>query len=107
MLNQAKRYVYMTTPYLIIDSELLDALEHAAMRGIDIRIITPHIPDKKLVFKMTRSHYARLMNAGIKIYEYESGFVHAKTYLADDETAIVGTVNMDYRSLVHHFENCV
>ena len=107
MLNQAKRYVYITTPYLIIDSELLQALENAAIRGIDVRIITPHIPDKKLVFLMTRSHYSSLINAGVKIYEYENGFVHAKTYLSDDETAIVGTINMDYRSLVHHFENGV
>ncbi|MDE7165352.1 MAG: cardiolipin synthase [Clostridiales bacterium] len=107
MLNQAKRYVYITTPYLIIDNELIEALEHAAIRGIDVRIITPHIPDKKLVFLMTRSHYNRLMTAGVKIYEYESGFVHAKTYISDDETAMVGTVNMDYRSLVHHFENGV
>lgn len=107
MLNQAKHYVYITTPYLIIDNELIEALEHAAIRGIDVRIITPHIPDKKLVFLMTRSHYKRLMEVGVKIYEYESGFVHAKTYLSDDETAIVGTINMDYRSLVHHFENGV
>ncbi len=107
MLNQAKRYVYITTPYLIIDSELVQALENAAMRGIDVRIITPHIPDKKLVFLMTRSHYINLINSGVKIYEYECGFVHAKTYISDDETAIVGTINMDYRSLVHHFENGV
>lgn len=107
MLGSAKRYVYITTPYLIIDSELVQALENAAIRGIDVRIITPHIPDKKLVFLMTRSYYARLMRAGVNIYEYESGFVHAKTYVSDDETAIVGTVNMDYRSLVHHFENGV
>lgn len=107
MLNQAKRYVYITTPYLIIDNELTEALENAAIRGIDVRVITPHIPDKKLVFSITRSHYARLMRAGVKIYEYESGFIHAKTYLSDDETAIVGTCNMDYRSLVHHFENGV
>lgn len=107
MLNQAKRYVYITTPYLIIDSELVQALENAAIRGIDVRIITPHIPDKKLVFMMTRSYYGELMKAGVKIYEYESGFVHAKTYLSDDKTAMVGTVNMDYRSLVHHFKNGV
>lgn len=107
MLNQAKRYVYIMSPYLIIDSELEQALENAAIRGIDVRIITPHIPDKKLIFLMTRSHYSRLINAGIKIYEYERGFVHAKTYISDDKTAIVGTVNMDYRSLVHHFENGV
>ena len=107
MLNQAKRYVYITTPYLIIDNELVEAIENTAMRGIDVRIITPHIPDKKLVFLMTRSHYNRLLVAGVKIYEYESGFVHAKVYLSDDETAMVGTINMDYRSLVHHFENGV
>lgn len=107
MLNQAKRYVYITTPYLIIDSELVQSLENAAIRGIDVRIITPHIPDKKLVFMMTRSYYGELMKAGVKIYEYERGFVHAKTYLSDDKTAMVGTVNMDYRSLVHHFENGV
>ncbi|MDE6442526.1 MAG: cardiolipin synthase [Clostridia bacterium] len=107
MLNQAKRYVYITTPYLIIDNELIQTLENTAMRGVDVRIITPHIPDKKLVFLMTRSHYALLLKAGVNIYEYESGFVHAKTYLSDDETAIVGTINMDYRSLVHHFENGV
>ena len=107
MLNQAKRYVYITTPYLIIDNELMEALERAAIRGIDVRVITPHIPDKKLVFLMTRSHYNRLLSVGVKIYEYEKGFVHAKTYLSDDETAMVGTINMDYRSLVHHFENGV
>lgn len=75
--------------------------------GIDVRIITPHIPDKKIVFVMTRSHYKRLMNAGVKIYEFEPGFVHAKVYLSDDKYAIVGTINLDYRSLVHHFENGV
>lgn len=107
MLNQAKRYVYITSPYLIIDNELVQALENTAMRGVDVRIITPHIPDKKIVFTMTRSHYYKLIAAGVKIYEYESGFIHAKTYLSDDETAMVGTINMDYRSLVHHFENGV
>lgn len=107
MLTQAKSYVYITSPYLIIDSELVQALENAAMRGVDVRVITPHIPDKKLVFSMTRSHYGQLMEAGVRIFEYESGFIHAKTYLSDDETAMVGTINMDYRSLVHHFENGV
>ncbi len=107
LLGQATRYVYMTTPYLIIDSELTQAIENAALRGVDVRIITPHIPDKKLVFTMTRSYYARLMEAGVKIYEYTPGFIHAKMYLADGDTAIVGTVNLDYRSLVHHFENAV
>ncbi|MBQ4070827.1 MAG: cardiolipin synthase [Clostridia bacterium] len=107
MLSTAKRYVYIMTPYLVIDSELCLALEGAALRGVDVRLILPHIPDKKLVFMMARSLYPRLMSAGVRIYEYESGFVHAKVYLADGESAIVGTVNMDYRSLVHHFENAV
>ncbi len=107
MLNQARRYVYMMSPYLIIDSELCKAIENAALRGVDVRIIVPHIPDKKLVFEMTRSYYARLTAAGVRIYEYAPGFIHAKCYLADDEIAMVGTINLDYRSLVHHFENGV
>lgn len=107
MLSQAQDYVYMMSPYLIIDNELCQAMENAAMRGIDVRIITPHIPDKKVVFVMTRSHYKRLTDAGVKIYEFEPGFVHAKVYLSDDKYAIVGTINLDYRSLVHHFENGV
>ncbi len=107
MLAGAEHYVYMMTPYLIIDNELCRAIENAALRGIDVRIITPHIPDKKIVFLMTRSNYKRLMDNGVKIYEYEPGFVHAKVYLSDDKYGIVGTINMDYRSLVHHFENGV
>lgn len=105
MLNQAQDYVYMMSPYLIIDNELCQAMENAAMRGVDVRIITPHIPDKKIIFTMTRSYYKRLTEAGVRIYEYEPGFVHAKVYLSDDEYGIVGTINLDYRSLVHHFEN--
>ena len=107
MLHQARRYVYMMTPYLIIDSELCMSIENAARRGVDVRIIVPHIPDKKLILEMTRSYYARLMAAGVQVYEYEPGFIHAKCYLADDEIAMVGTINLDYRSLVHHFENGV
>lgn len=107
MLNQAEDYVYMMSPYLIIDNELCQAIENAAMRGIDVKIITPHIPDKKIVFVMTRSYYKRLRAAGVKIYEFEPGFVHAKVYLSDDKYGIVGTINLDYRSLVHHFENGV
>ena len=107
MLNQSQNYVYMMSPYLIIDNELCQAMENAAMRGVDVRIITPHIPDKKIVFMMTQSYYKRLTEAGVRIFEYEQGFVHAKVYLSDDEYAIVGTVNLDYRSLVHHFENGV
>ncbi|MBQ3064340.1 MAG: cardiolipin synthase [Clostridia bacterium] len=107
MLASATRYVYMTTPYLIIDNDLCTDIENAALRGIDVRIIVPHIPDKRLVFEMTRSYYPRLARAGVKIYEYTPGFIHAKCYLADDTTALIGTFNLDYRSLVHHFENGV
>lgn len=107
MLNGAHDYVYMTSPYLIIDSELTDAIKNAALRGVDVRIITPGIPDKKTVYLMTRSSYKSLIEAGVKIYEYTPGFIHAKTYISDDSLAMVGTINLDYRSLVHHFENGV
>ena len=107
MLSSATRYMYMTSPYLIIDNDLCTSIEVAALRGVDVRIIVPHIPDKKLVFGMTRSFYQRLMRAGVKIYEYEPGFIHAKSYIADDTYAMIGTINLDYRSLVHHFENGV
>ena len=107
MLNTATKYVYITTPYLIMDNELCVSIENAALRGIEVKIIVPHIPDKKLVFNMTRSYYKRLMEAGVKIYEYEPGFIHAKSYVADDKYAIIGTINLDHRSLVHHFENGV
>ena len=107
MLNQAKQYVYITTPYLIIDNELCQAIENAAIRGIDVKIVTPHIPDKKLVFSMTRSSYRRFIENGAEIYEYEPGFIHAKMYISDDEFGMIGTINLDYRSLVHHFENGV
>ena len=104
ILESAERYAYITTPYLIIDNDLCESLEVAALRGVDVRIIVPHIPDKKLVFEVTRSFYPRLMKAGVRIYEYEPGFIHAKTYLADGKYAMIGTINLDYRSLVHHFE---
>lgn len=107
MLSAATRYAYMTSPYLIIDNDLCTDLENAALRGVDVRIIVPHIPDKKIIFSMTQSFYPRLMSAGVKIYEYEPGFIHAKSYLVDDEYAMIGTINLDYRSLVHHFENGV
>lgn len=107
LLNQAQDYVYLMSPYLIIDDVLCQAIENAAMRGVDVRIITPHIPDKKIVFWMTRSYYKRFMDAGVRIYEFEAGFVHAKVYLSDDKYGIVGTSNLDYRSLVHNFENNV
>lgn len=107
MLSGATKYAWMTSPYLIIDNDLCTDFENAALRGVDVRIMVPHVPDKKLVFAMTRSFYPRLMAAGVKIYEYEPGFLHAKSYLVDDDYAMIGTINLDYRSLVHHFENGV
>jgi len=107
MLYGARESVIMTSPYLIIDNDLCQDIENTALRGVNIRIIVPHIPDKKIVFGMTRSFYRRLMDAGVEIYEYEPGFIHAKSYLSDDEIAMIGTINLDYRSLVHHFENGV
>ena len=107
MLNSATKYVYITSPYLIIDNDLCTSIENTALRGVDVKIIVPHIPDKKIIFNMTRSFYKRLMSAGVKIYEYKIGFIHAKTYITDDDYAMIGTINLDYRSLVHHFENGV
>ena len=107
MLDSSLEYTYVTTPYLIIDNELCSAIEGAAMRGVDVRIIVPHIPDKRLIFGVTRSYYHRLMAAGVRIYEYTPGFIHSKLYISDDKYAMIGTVNLDYRSLVHHFENGV
>ncbi|OPJ58180.1 cardiolipin synthase [Clostridium oryzae] len=104
ILAQAKRYVYIFTPYLIVDSQMRSALCMAAKRGVDVRIVTPGIPDKKIVNRLTRSNYPPLLNAGVKIYEYTAGFIHAKSYVCDDQYAVVGTVNMDYRSMHLHFE---
>lgn len=104
MIHGARQYLYITTPYLICDYELMSALKIAAKKGVDVRIITPHIPDKKMVFLMTRSSYETLIASGVKIYEYTPGFIHAKNMICDDKFAVCGTINMDYRSLVHHFE---
>lgn len=104
LINAAKEYCYITTPYLIPDFNLTTALRNAALRGVDVRIITPHIPDKKTVFNITRSNYSFLLKTGVKIYEYTPGFMHAKMLIADDNLAFVGTINLDYRSLVHHYE---
>ena len=104
MLYQAKDYIYITTPYLAIDSELQAALCMAAKRVVDVRMITPGIPDKKLVYRLTRSYYPTLLRAGVKIYEYTPGFIHAKSFVCDDKLCVVGTINMDYRSLYLHFE---
>lgn len=104
MINKAKHYIYITTPYLIIDNEMFTALTLSAKSGIDVRIITPGIPDKKLVFMVTQSYYYNLIKAGVKIYQYTPGFIHGKTVVMDDTVATVGTINFDYRSLYLHFE---
>ncbi len=107
MIKSAKHKFFATTPYLIISDEMTRELCLAAQRGVDVRIITPGIPDKKMIFKMTRSYYAALARRGVRIYEYTPGFMHAKESIADDKLAVVGTINYDYRSLYHHFENAV
>lgn len=104
ILNRAHHYVHIMTPYLIIDSEMTTALTFAAKRGVDVRLILPHIPDKKYAFSLAYTHYRQLLKAGVRIYEYTPGFVHAKSFVSDDEKAVVGTINLDYRSLYLHFE---
>ena len=104
LLNRAKRYVHIMTPYLILDGEMENALKYAAERGVDVRLILPGIPDKKVPYALAKTHYASLMDSGVKIYEYTPGFVHAKVFVCDDREAVVGTINLDYRSLYHHFE---
>lgn len=104
IINEANHYVYITTPYLILDNEVLTALKTSALSGVDVRIITPHIPDKKMVFMVTRSYYAELIKAGVKIYEYSPGFIHGKTIVSDDTLGIVGSANFDFRSLYLHYE---
>ena len=107
LLNRARDYVYIMTPYLILDGELETALKFAAERGVDVRLLLPGIPDKKLVNALAKTHYPALLRSGVKIYEYRPGFVHAKTFVCDDREAVVGTINLDYRSLYHHFECAV
>ena len=107
LINKAQRYIYITTPYLIVDASMMTALCIAAKSGVDVRIMTPHIPDKKMVFEVTRAYYPQLLAAGVKIYEYTPGFLHAKNFVVDDCFAVVGTINMDFRSLYLHFENGV
>ena len=104
MLNRSQRYIYIMTPYLILDSELENTLKYTAKRGVDVRIILPGIPDKYIPFALALTHYKSLLEAGVKIYEYTPGFVHAKVFVSDDREAVVGTINLDYRSLYHHFE---
>lgn len=107
IINASKRYLYITTPYLIIDYDLTEALRQASKRGVDVRIITPGKADKKIVKIMTKSSYPYLIKAGVRIFEYTPGFIHEKLLVSDDTFAVVGTINFDYRSLVHHFEDAL
>ncbi len=104
ILGRASRYVHIMTPYLILDGELEAALKYAAERGVDVKLILPGIPDKKAAYALAKTHYKSLISSGVKIYEYTPGFVHAKVFVSDDIKAVVGTINLDYRSLYHHFE---
>lgn len=104
IINQARHYVHIMTPYLILDHEMITALTFAAKRGVETMIIMPHIPDKQYAYMLARSHYQELIEAGVQIYEYTPGFVHAKSFVSDDHTAVVGTINLDFRSLYLHFE---
>ncbi len=104
ILARAKRYVHIMTPYLILDQEMENALKYAAARGVDVKIIMPGIPDKRAVNILGKTYYKTLLDSGVQIYEYSPGFVHAKVFVSDDKEAVVGTINLDYRSLYHHFE---
>ena len=103
-LGRAKKYVHIMTPYLIIDDTMKNALKLAALRGVDVTLILPGIPDKKPAYAIAKSHYSELVQAGVRIYEYSPGFVHAKVLVSDDTKAMIGSINLDYRSLYHHFE---
>lgn len=105
ILRNAKKYAWFITPYLIITDEMNAAFALAAKSGVDVRIITPGIPDKKVIYSVTRSYYAGLVGSGVRVFEYTPGFCHAKQCVADDEVAVCGTINLDFRSLYHHFEN--
>lgn len=103
-LENAAEYVYIMTPYLVIDDDMYESMKYAAQRGVDVKIIMPHIPDKKFAFWLARTYYRKLLKAGIEIYEYTPGFIHAKMSISDGKRAIVGTINHDYRSLYLHYE---
>ena len=107
MINNAQDFCWFMTPYLVLSDEVARALQIASRRGVDVRIVTPGIPDKKVTYGVTRSYYNMLINDGVKIYEYTPGFIHSKTVLCDDKCAVVGTINLDFRSLYHHFENAI
>ncbi|MDE6053675.1 MAG: cardiolipin synthase, partial [Lachnospiraceae bacterium] len=104
LLGQSTKYIWFYTPYLLLGDGLRDAFVRAAQRGVDVRIVMPGIPDKKVVYRMSRSYYGELLEAGVRIYEYTPGFVHAKACLMDDCVGSIGTVNLDYRSLYLHYE---
>ncbi len=104
ILNRALRYVHIMTPYLILDGEMETALKFAAERGVEVVVLLPGIPDKRIPYALAKTHYASLLESGVKIFEYTPGFVHAKVFVSDDQEAVVGTINLDYRSLYHHFE---
>lgn len=104
ILNRAGKYVHIMTPYLILDNELENALRFAAERGVDVKLIMPGIPDKISAYSLAKTHYRNLVASGVKIYEYTPGFVHSKVFVSDDVKAVVGSINLDYRSLYHHFE---
>ena len=107
ILNHAKEYVHIMTPYLILDNEMIKTLARVAKSGMEVIIIMPHIPDKPYAFAVAKTYYKELIEAGVRIYEYTPGFVHAKIFVSDDDTATVGTINLDYRSLYLHFEDGV
>lgn len=107
ILNRAQDYVYIMTPYLIIDEEMINCLIHTAKKGVDVKIIVPGVADKKIIHDIGESYYDQLIRGGVKIYEYRPGFVHAKVFVSDDISSVVGTINLDYRSLYLHFENAV
>lgn len=104
ILNHAKNYVHIMSPYLILDGETEYALKYAAKRGVRVELILPGIPDKKAPYALAKTHYKALLQAGVRIYEYQPGFVHSKVFVSDEKKAVVGTINLDYRSLYHHFE---
>lgn len=104
ILNRAKKYVHIMSPYLILDGEMETALKFAAERGVDVKLILPGVPDKAAPYSLAKSYYKSLLDSGVEIYEYTPGFVHAKLFVSDDKEAVVGTINLDYRSLYHHFE---
>ena len=107
IINNSINYCWFMSPYLVLSDEVARALKIACMRGVDVRIMTPGIPDKKVTYNVTRSYYNMLVESGVKVYEYTPGFNHSKTVISDDKCAVVGTINLDFRSLYHHFENAL